>query len=214
VLGTLVVDVDDTLLDTTARMQAIWGELLGRVVPREAVESKDLRQLFTEYATGDQLREAEAYQRRFFRLLLCEEDKGLEFAELDTPIPGAAEALRTLADRHRIVYLTGRTENTRAQTLESLRRHGFPVDAAELLMVTTMDWHSGKANEARKRLLEKAAAGGDVSMVVDDYPGYFPLYVELGIPERVGLLKPGKYKPESYIERGATRVIEAWGELL
>jgi beta-phosphoglucomutase-like phosphatase (HAD superfamily) len=36
-LSCVIVDIDDTVLDTTRRMQAIWRELLGREVPIEAV---------------------------------------------------------------------------------------------------------------------------------------------------------------------------------
>ena len=50
-LSCVIVDIDDTVLDTTRRMQAIWREVLGREVPIEAVESMALRKIFEVYAT-------------------------------------------------------------------------------------------------------------------------------------------------------------------
>jgi hypothetical protein len=75
-LSCVIVDIDDTVLDTTRRMQAIWQELLGREVPIEAVESMGLRQIFEVYATPQQLESVREHQTRFFRLLLCEEELG------------------------------------------------------------------------------------------------------------------------------------------
>ena len=42
----VVVDVDDTLINTERRMQGVWRELLGREVPMEAIETLGLAQIF------------------------------------------------------------------------------------------------------------------------------------------------------------------------
>jgi beta-phosphoglucomutase-like phosphatase (HAD superfamily) len=149
-LSFVIVDIDDTVLDTTRRMQAIWREVLGREVPIEIIESMGLRQIFEAYATPHQLERVREHQTRFFRLLLCEEDLGFEFARLDEAIPYAAETINAWARDSHVVYLTGRTENTRNQTLEALRLHGFPSGDSDLFMVSAEDWSSGRAVEARQ----------------------------------------------------------------
>jgi hypothetical protein len=209
----VVVDVDDTILDTTRRMHAIWRELLGREVPAEAVETMGLRQIFEAYATPQQKENAGEHQARFLRLLLCEEERGFEFAQLDEAIPYAADTVNAWAKHGHIVYLTGRTENTRSHTLEALRRHGFPLDDAEMFMVSAEDWHSGRAVDARRALLSDLVSRYEVMRVVDDHPGYFPMYVEAVIPDRVGLLRP-MHTQAAYMEKGATRVVDGWQRLL
>jgi beta-phosphoglucomutase-like phosphatase (HAD superfamily) len=149
-LSCVIVDIDDTVLDTSRRMQAIWREVLGREVPIEIIESMGLRQIFEAYATPHQLERVREHQTRFFRLLLCEEDLGFEFARLDEAIPYAAETINAWARDSHVVYLTGRTENTRNQTLEALRLHGFPSGDSDLFMVSAEDWSSGRAVEARQ----------------------------------------------------------------
>ena len=209
----VIVDIDDTVLDTTRRMQAIWRELLGREVPIEAVESMGLRQIFEVYATPQQMESVREHQIRFFRLLLCEEELGFQFAQLDEAIPYAADTVNAWARDSHIVYLTGRTENTRKQTLEALRLHGFPSINADLFMVSAEDWYSGRAAEARRDMLSDVVNRYDVPRVVDDYPGYFTMYTDVGIPDRIGLLKP-MHPRDAYMEKGATRVVASWKVLL
>ena len=208
----VVVDIDDTVLDTTMRMQAIWRELLGREVPAEAVETMGLRQIFEEYATPQQMENVREHQTRFFRLLLCEEELGFDFAQLDEAIPYAADTVNAWAIHSHIVYLTGRTENTRSHTFESLRMHGFPSEDAEMFMVSAEDWHSGRAADARRALLSDLVNRCKVVRVVDDYPGYFPMYAEAGLPDRVGFLRP-MHTQAAYMDKGATRVVGGWREL-
>jgi len=45
--------------------------------------------------------------------------------------------------------------------------------------------------------------------VVDDYPGYFPIYRQSGVPDRIGFLRPRKYSRQQYIERGAQGSLRA-----
>ncbi len=212
-MSCVIVDIDDTVLDTTRRMQAIWRELLGREVPAKAVETMGLRQIFEAYAAPKQKENAGEHQTRFFRLLLCEEERGYDFVQLDEAIPYAADTVNAWAKHSHIVYLTGRTENTRNHTLEALRMHGFPSEDAELFMVSAEDWHSGRAVDARRASLSDLVDRHKVVRVVDDYPGYFPMYVDAGIPDRVGLLRPMHIKA-AYMEKGATRVVDGWRELL
>jgi len=67
--------------------------------------------------------------------------------------------------------------------------------------------------EAKSRLFSSISKQYDVVRVVDDYPGYFTVYRQFGVPERIGFLYPKKYSLQQYIDRGATRVVESWKQL-
>jgi len=49
--------------------------------------------------------------------------------------------------------------------------------------------------------------------VVDDYPGYFTVYRQFSVPERIDFLRPKRYSLQQYIDRGATKVVESWKQL-
>lgn len=210
----VVVDIDDTLLDTRKRMQAIWEHVLGKKVPLKDIGGLNLRQIFEKHASEEQKERAPELQRRFFGLLLCEDEDGVELARLDEPIPFAGEALRRWGEHCTIVYLTGRPETTRGLTTDALGRFGLPTEGVEMAMVALEDWRGGRVNEARKALLTSISERHEVVRVVDDFPGYFTIYRDLGIPDRIGLLLSEKYEPEDFIEKGATRVVESWEQLV
>ncbi|UCH57198.1 MAG: hypothetical protein JSV18_07655 [Candidatus Bathyarchaeota archaeon] len=213
-LISVVVDIDDTLIDTRRRMQAIWREVLGRRVPLQDVETLNLREIFMKHAPEEQREQGPEHQRRFFELLLCEDEEGVELAGLDEPIPFADETLRAWSDRCKIVYLTGRPETTCDLTMTELERFGFPTENIEMAMVTLEDWRGGRVNEARERLLNSISQRHDVVRVVDDYPGYFTIYSKFDIPDRIGLLLSKRHTPQDFIDRGATRVVKSWEQLI
>lgn len=210
----VIVDIDDTLLDTRKRMEAIWEHVLGHRVPLEDIGSLNLRQIFEKHASEEQKERAPELQRRFFGLLLCEDEVGVEIARLDEPIPFASEALRRWGEHCTIVYLTGRPETTRDLTAAALERFGLPTEGVEMAMVAHEDWRGGRVIEARKALLTSISERHDVVRVVDDFPGYFTIYQELDIPDRIGLMLSDKYEPEDFIDKGATRVVESWEQLV
>lgn len=217
----VVVDVDDTLINTERRMQGVWRQLLGREVPIQAIETLSLVQIFEKFASSEQKARAEELRKRFWDLSLCLENVGIELAELDEPIPFAAEVLQTWSKHCQLVYLTGRPENTRDQTLNHLKKFGFPTDHIPLIMFNVEDYArarglnpSGPTQvEAKSRLFSSISKQHNVVRVVDDYPGYFPIYRQFDVPERIGFLRPKKYSPQQYIEQGATRIIKSWKEL-
>ncbi|MDH5754536.1 MAG: HAD family acid phosphatase [Candidatus Bathyarchaeota archaeon] len=217
----VVVDVDDTLINTERRMQGVWRELLGREVPMQAVENLSLAQIFEKFASSDQKARANELRKRFWDISLCLENVGIELAELDEPIPFAAEVLQAWSKHCQLVYLTGRTENTRDLTLDQLRKFGFPTDNIRLIMFNLEDYARARGLnpsgptviDAKSRLFSSISKKHNVVRVVDDYPGYFPIYRQFDVPERIGFLRPKKYSQQQYIERGATRLIESWKEL-
>jgi hypothetical protein len=217
----VVVDVDDTLINTERRMQGVWRELLGREVPMEAVETLGLGQMFEKFASSDQKARANELRKRFWDILLCLENIGNELAELDEPIPFAAEVLQTWSQHCQLVYLTGRIENTRELTLNQLRKLSFPTHNIQLVMFNLEDYERARGLDlsgsmlvdAKSRLFSSISKQWNVVRVVDDYPGYFTIYRQFGVPERIGLLRPKRYSPQDYIDRGATRVVESWKQL-
>ena len=217
----VVVDVDDTLINTERRMQGVWRELLSREVPMETIETLGLVQIFEKFASSNQKARANELRKRFWDISLCLEDVGIELAELDEPIPFAAEVLQTWSRHCQIVYLTGRTENTHDLTLDQLRKFGLPTDNIQLMMFNLEDYARARGLnpsgptliDAKSRLFSSISKQHNVVRVVDDYPGYFLVYRQFDVPERIGFLRPKKYSSQDYIDRGATRVVENWKQL-
>ena len=217
----VVVDVDDTLISTGRRMQGVWREVLGREVPLEAVETMSLEQIFMKFASQEQIARVREFQKRFWNLLLCLEEVGVELLRLHEPIPYAADVLQSWSKHCSVVYLTGRTENTRDLTLGELEKFGFPTKNIQLVMFDLEDYSRAKGEnpsgptlvDAKSRLFSLICQEHDVVRVVDDYPGYFAVYTQFRVPDRIGFLRPRKYSMRQYFERGATRVVKSWEEL-
>jgi hypothetical protein len=207
-----LVDIDDTLISTRKRTRGLWRHVLGCDVSEEEIETLTAQQIFGRYATEEQRPRMRELQRLFTETMLCRNEEGLSLVETDEPIPYAAQALREWGGP--IVYITGRLEHIRDVTLGQLRRFGFPIEDVELHMFREEDWMGGGLGGARKRILEGIIERHRVVKVVDDFPGYFTVYAELGIPERIGLYRSRAHKPEDYMSKGATRVVESWRELV
>ncbi|UCE96124.1 MAG: hypothetical protein JSV51_00500, partial [Candidatus Bathyarchaeota archaeon] len=220
-MNEVIIDIDDTLIDASRRMHKLWTQLLDREIPEEAVETLSLEQIFMKYATKEQISRVKEYQKRYWDLILCLDETGVESFELHRPMPFAAEILQNWSRKSKIVYLTGRTENTRSLTLDELKKFGFPTDGTKLVMYKPEDYTRPKGEnpsgptliDTRAKLASKICESSNVVRVIDDYPGYFQVFKKLLIPDRVGFLRPKKYQPQQYLDRGATRVIKSWKEL-
>jgi len=217
----VVVDIDDTIINTGRRLQAIWLELLGLEIPLEEVETSNLGKIFMKFASTEQKDKAREFQKRFWNLLLCVEEVGNASLKLHEPIPYAADVLQEWSMACIIAYLTGRTENMRSNTLDELKKYGFPTENARLYMFTGKDFARAKGLDpsgptlvdARSYLMTKISKNYNVIRVIDDYPGYFNTYRQFKVPDRIGILRPRKYTRQHYIDQGATRVVESWKAL-
>jgi len=217
----VVVDIDDTLINTEHRMQAVWQELLGHKIPMQAVETLSNEELFLKFASPDQKARASEYQKRFWDIVLCLEEIGTELLKLDKPIPFAADILQAWSKQCALVYLTGRTENTRNLTISELKKFGFPTENTQLKMFNPKDYTRTRGEnpsgptlvDAKARLFALITKRHTVVRVVDDYPSYFQVYKQFNVPDRIGLLRSERYPPQRYIDEGATRVIETWQQL-
>jgi hypothetical protein len=180
-----------------------------------------LEQIFMEFATKEQLSRAKDFQKRYWDLLLCHNEAGVESLKLHQPLLYAADILRSWNQKWEIVYLTGRTENLRSLTLNELEKFGFPTRNTQLVMFKPEDYGRPKGEapsgptlvDTKFSLCSAICASSNVVRVIDDYPGYFPIYQQLKIPDRIGLLRLRKYKPQHYLDSGATRIIMSWSEL-
>ncbi len=213
-MDAVVVDVDDTLVNTVSRRHVAWSRVLGREIPKSEVESKGSLEILGKYAFSDR-----EVWRKFWMLTLCIEEGGADLLRLDHPMPHAAQVLGGWAETCKLVYLTGRTENMRQLTLDELKSFGFPTQRTDLEMFTLKDWMDyfsvqSSVVETRSRLFSKICRRYNVIRVVDDYPGFFAAYRKHPVPDRIGLLRRKRYSPQDYMAQGATRVIENWKDLL
>ena len=210
----VVVDVDDTLLNTDRRRWVVWCRVLGREIPFQIVESLSSHQILERFAWADR----EVWER-FWGILLCWEESGIELLDLDEPIPSAAEVLQRWSEEYKLIYLTGRSRNMHELTLSELDGFGFPVRGVDLVMLNVKDWKHYLASEIspirlRARLFSSVLKRHRVIRVVDDYPSFFTVYRRYGVPDRIGLLRPKRFSPQNYFAQGATRVVEGWQQLL
>ena len=220
-MNTVIVDIDDTLIDTSRRMHKLWTQLLDREIPEKAVENLSLEQIFMKFATKEQISKVKEYQKRYWDLVLCLDKTGVESFKLHKPMPFAAEILQNWNKKAKLVYLTGRTENMRSSTLDELNRFRFPAKNTKLVMYKPEDYARPKGEnpagptliDTRANLASKICESHNVVRVIDDYPSYFQVFKQLQIPDRIGFLRPKKYQTQQYLDRGATKVIKSWKEL-
>lgn len=58
----VVVDVDDTAIDTERRTQGVWHQVLDRKIPLQVVQTLSSQQIFEKYASSErQTNEASRY---------------------------------------------------------------------------------------------------------------------------------------------------------
>jgi hypothetical protein len=211
-MDAVVVDIDDTIVSTNRRRHAAWCEVLGIEIPFQDVESSSSEEILKKYGGSDR-----EIWKRFWMLVLCVDESGVDLLELDESIPNAMEILEKWSRKFKLIYLTARTENMRYLTLYELRRFGYPTNNIELKMFTLDDWMEYSSVSAVVKTRSMMLAGildrYNVIRVVDDYPGFFVAYRDHSIPDRIGLLREKRFSREQYLSNGATRVIEGWDEL-
>lgn len=213
-MDAIVVDIDDTLIDTEHRRNAAWCRVLNRKIPMEVTESLGSREILEKYAYSDR-----RIWEKFWLLILCQEEGGADLLELDRPVPYALEVLRNWSTSYKLVYITGRTMNMRQLTLDELRRFEFPTRRIDLEMFTPKDWISFfssavSAIKTRAKIFSSILKRYNVVRVVDDFPNFFIAYKKTHVPDKVGLLRKKRFSHQDYLANGATRVVENWRQLL
>jgi hypothetical protein len=217
----VVVDVDDTLISTDRSMQGVWREILRCEVPLDAIETLGVDQIFMKFASQEQKARGGELQRRFWDISLCLEEVGIKLFGLHEPIPFSAETLQMWTNHCKLVYLTGRPETVRDLTFSELKKFGFPTNNTQLVMFRLEDFArvrginpSGPTLvDAKSKLFSALSKKHKIVRVVDDYPGYFPIYNQFGVPDKIGLMRSRRYSLQQYIDKGATRVVTSWLQL-
>jgi hypothetical protein len=201
----VVLDIDDTLINTDTRRWNVWCKVLDRRIPLEVVESLGSRRILETFAFGDR-----TIWEKYWRILLHWEGAEDESLEHDEPIPFAAQVLQKWSDEYKIVYLTGRSKNMHRLTLDELQKFHFPTSDVDLVMLSLKDWRryfesKTSLTKLRGRRFSSITERYRVMRVVDDYPSYFQVYKQFKVPDRIGLLRK-RFQPKDYLAKGATRV--------
>lgn len=202
----VVLDIDETIVDTSTRRQAAWRIVLGFDIPLDDLEMHGSSSIAKRYGGSNY----QSIYLKFWSILLCYEPEGFRLLELDKPIPYAVEVVSLWSRRYKIVYLTGRTSNMKSATIDELRSMGFPVDPTLIYMAPDLEQYLENPLGIRRTLLGKVIENYDVKMIVDDNPVFFDIYRDLGIPTRIGLLRP-RFKIDDY--RYASIIADSWRSL-
>jgi len=209
----IVVDIDDTLVDTNKRRWTVWRNVLGQEIPMKEVERLGSLQILEKYGFGNK----EVWER-YWKILLCWEKNGNEVLELNKPIPFASKVLQKWCEKYKLVYLTGRSKNIYNLTLDELNRFDFPIAGVDLIMLNSKDWKDYFASKTthkklRTRLFTSISKRYKIEKVIDDYPSYFTVYKQFKVSERIGVLRAKRFSPKDYLTKGATKVT-TWKQLL
>lgn len=129
----VVFDLDDTLLSTDGRHLRIIAEFAARpgVSPKAAKVLKALKASQVRYSVVETASQAGVEDQDVLdslRSFWWERFFKNEYLLSDEPVPGAAEYCRASLERGaQVVYMTGRDEEMRSGTEESLKRWKFPL---------------------------------------------------------------------------------------
>jgi phosphoglycolate phosphatase-like HAD superfamily hydrolase len=202
----ILVDIDGTILNFLKRKAKVLQDL-GVAVPFEEVGRYHSSEIISKYVNPEEEHKLELYRR----IMLCLDERGLEYLKLDEPQPFAAEVLSCWAVDHQITYITGRLESTRKATIEQFKKFSFPFD--DSIFMAKMSEAFDPPERVKRRILKEIK---DIkpSFVIDDLPRLFEVYKSAGIKERVGFCTGFYgYTPKLYLQHGATKVIKSWKEL-
>jgi len=98
---------------------------------------------------------------------------------LDEPIAHMRDVVCALSENFRIVYVSGRSDLVRQQTVDWLEKHGFPCDA---LYMRKQGDHENDDTLKIKMLAQVRADGFDPIMAFDDRKRVVDSWRSAGIP--------------------------------
>ncbi|MBO7939955.1 HAD family acid phosphatase [Streptomyces antibioticus] len=105
-----------------------------------------------------------AHRQRFLESRPRDWDAFFAAAPQDPPIPEGVALARKSAEECEVVYLTGRPERCRADTLAWLAAHGLPEGDVHM----RRDHDRRPARRTKLEVLRRLARGREVRMLVDD----------------------------------------------
>jgi hypothetical protein len=108
-------------------------------------------------------------------------DEFFRRASDDPPLPAGVDLVRELAADHDVVWLTGRPERIRDDTVRWLEEHGLPH--GRLLMRPERDFRPARLTKREE--LRRLRRGREVAVVIDDDPDVVATLTEDGFPVRL-----------------------------
>ncbi|MFO0618443.1 MAG: HAD family hydrolase [Polyangiaceae bacterium] len=200
--GSIVFDLDGTLLDNRPRVVRIFHELADAWATKHPAAADLCRAAVTErivYGLADNMRRlgvtdealiAEAFtfwRERFFY------DAYMKY---DTATPGAVSFVRACYDAGAlIVYLTGRDlPNMALGTFASLRDLGFPIGVANTSLITKPTFEMPDT-DFKLGVAPQLSLHTPVLASIDNEPANVNLFLELH-PESLGILIDTQHAPD------------------
>lgn len=198
----IVTDIDNTILRTERRLRRVLEELgWEELFPRIRARYDGVKALL-----GPEEQEA------FYRLFLSE-----RYLHLDEPLPGAAEALRSLQEAgYRIVYLTGRHDSPgdsmRRGTELWLAEHGFPHPGDGSTLLWMKPGRGLDDQRYKEEALGEILKLGSVRAGIGDRPSDIEAYLSHGIQ---AFLVRSDHSPRARLDlvQAGVRVVRDWKEL-
>lgn len=115
----------------------------------------------------------------------------------DEPLHEGLALVEVLQRDHEIIFLTGRPEHLRDDTVEWLARHGLDGHRLEM----RPEGERGPAAQLKVRILERLARGREVGLVVDDDPMVIDAMAAAGHPTLLADWEPRGAADEATLRR-------------
>jgi predicted secreted acid phosphatase len=219
----MILDIDDTVVETSSRTKEILGRFLLEHVEANPGDEwvlemvSDITPSQIEYGIEDTLRAAGLEGlgiEEEFKQYFLEHFFSNEFLSEDQVRPGAVDFVKTLlAMGVKVKFLTGRLKgDMEAGTIDSLRELGFPIDDAGVDLFMREDPNETDA-DFKARAQYEIADGGMVIGVADNEPEN--LAVAARAFPRAGLFFVGGKHISSadLLPRGTTFIQDFSGEI-
>jgi phosphoglycolate phosphatase-like HAD superfamily hydrolase len=201
----VVIDLDNTLIDTAVRKHAILSEVLNKNIDVADVRLDfDLKNFLGESSTEN--------YKTFFSIL--ESDQGIKShpAPLFDGAKAAVDWLR--AQGHKVVIVTCRPASCKAETMKELQDHSISVGENELQMPPAQENGQPMGDQAatkfKQKVLEELAEDYDVIATVGDRPSDISAGLAKHIP---GVLLPNTLSKEQvrdYAKNRQVHICKTW----
>ncbi len=197
-LKLIILDLDQTLLDTLHRFHQVYSEMIGGISWEEFVKLFREDRL-DELIKGDRAEFWEEFTRRFSKVRHPE----------DRPIRGAREVLRELSRKYHVVVTTGRRVPPE-EVWRELKEFGLAeyVHEVHTLMGHDGVWHR---DSLLRRILESHGVEPEEAIFVGDYWVDMESAREAGI-RAVGV-RTGLEPDRRLREHGAVMILDGIWEL-
>jgi hypothetical protein len=198
----LICDVDNTILHTLPRVKSCL-EAIGR--PEVFEKGRHSYGGFKEY-----LSETEVDQ--FFQIFLSN-----QFLMEDTPMEDASNVLNKWAEKHHLIYVTGRHDvkgdSMRESTLEWLKAHGYPIPDGERVQLHMKPERYMVDVDFKQQALMKIQEQYHLCAGLGDLPYEGKLYGSLGLKPLILAVAGMFSEAELKASHTDVKVIHHWNEV-